>query len=215
MPNPLLEDWTRPLACRPSTRSRTMISARLSTPPWTRRGPRSRRIADNPEPPDFANTIEALERADATLGRVLGAFGALAGADSTPARQALQRDFAPKLSAYGSEITSNRALFDRIETLWQQRDALDLTDEQARVLMLTRRSFVRAARSSKGAAADRLTRDQEPLAVLGTQFAQNLLADEAGWQMRLAEADLDGLPEFVTSALRAAGEARGQRTGRW
>ena len=56
-----------------------------------------------------------------------GVFFNLAGADSTPAREALQRDLSPKLSAYASEIVNNRALFDRIETLWQARDTLGWT----------------------------------------------------------------------------------------
>jgi peptidyl-dipeptidase Dcp len=64
-------------------------------------------IAENPEPPTFANTIEALELADATLDRVAGVFFNLAGSDSNPAREALQREFAPKFSAYSSEITNN------------------------------------------------------------------------------------------------------------
>src|SRR5690606_3545406 len=42
-------------------------------------------IADNPEPPTFANTIEALELADRQLGQVLGVFYTLAGSDSNPA----------------------------------------------------------------------------------------------------------------------------------
>jgi peptidyl-dipeptidase Dcp len=64
-------------------------------------------IADDPDPPTFANTIEALELADATLDRVAGVFFNLAGSDSNPAREALQREFAPKFSAYSSEITNN------------------------------------------------------------------------------------------------------------
>jgi peptidyl-dipeptidase Dcp len=162
-------------------------------------------IAGDPAPPSFANTVEALEQADATLSKVLGAFWALAGADSNPAREALQRDFAPLLSAYGSEITSNTALFARIEALWEGRDALDLSPEQERVLMLTRRGFVRSGAQLTGAEADRLKEVKSRLAVLGTEFTQNLLADERSWFLPLAEADLEGLPDFVRATARAAG----------
>ena len=88
--------------------------------------------------------IDALELADETLDRVAGVFFNLAGSDSNPKRQALQRDFAPKLSAYSSEIVNNAALFGRIAALWDAREGLGLNDEQLRVLMLTHRSFVRA-----------------------------------------------------------------------
>jgi peptidyl-dipeptidase Dcp len=82
---------------------------------------------------------------------VLSAFWTVAGADSNPERQALERDFAPKLSAYGSEITSNKALFARIDDLWNRREVLGLSPEEARVLHLTHRGFVRAgARLGRG-----------------------------------------------------------------
>jgi peptidyl-dipeptidase Dcp len=168
-----------------------------------------RAIADNPEPPTFANTIEALELADATLDRVAGVFFNLAGSDSNPAREALQREFAPKFSAYSSEITNNFSLFARVAELWAKRESLGLDSEQMRVLYLTHRSFVRSGAALEGAERDRLTEVKGRLAVLGTSFGQNLLADERDWFMELSEADLEGLPDFVVAAARAAGQEKG------
>ncbi|WP_460272468.1 M3 family metallopeptidase [Celeribacter sp. ULVN23_4] len=166
-------------------------------------------IAENSEAPSFANTIEALEKADATLSKVLGAFYGMAGADTNDVRDGLMREFSPMLSAYSSEITANSALFERIETLWQARDTLDLTDEQQRVLMLTRRSFVRSGAKLEGADKDRMAALKSRLATLGTQFSQNLLADEREWFMELSEDDLEGLPQFVVDAAHSAGEEKG------
>jgi peptidyl-dipeptidase Dcp len=118
-------------------------------------------IAENPEPPTFANTIEALELADATLDRVAGVFFNLAGSESNPAREALQREFAPKFSAYSSEITNNAKLFARIADAVGAARGLGLTEEQMRVLYLTHRSFVRAGAALDGAARDRLTEVKE------------------------------------------------------
>ncbi|GIT91000.1 peptidyl-dipeptidase Dcp [Jannaschia pagri] len=208
MTNPLLTDWTAPFALPPFAE----ISDEDFGPAMEHAMEEGRRaiaaIADNPDTPTFENTIDALERADALLDRVAGVFYNLAGADSTPAREALQRDLAPKLSAYSSEITNNSKLFARVEDLWDRRDTLDLTDEQARVLMLTRRSFVRAGAALEGADATRLTEVKARLATLGTSFAQNLLSDERDWFMDLSEEDLDGLPTFVKDAARAAGAER-------
>ena len=162
-------------------------------------------IAGNPDAPNFANTIDALELAEGLLDRVGGVFYNLAGADSTDAREALQRDLAPKMSAFSSEVTNNTALFQRIETLWQARDDLGLTAEQVRVLMLYRQMFVRSGALLVGYASDRLTLVKSRLAVLGTTFSQNLLADERDWFMDLAEDDLAGLPDFVVASARAAG----------
>ncbi len=165
-------------------------------------------IASNPEAASFANTIEAMELAETTLDRVSGVFYNLAGADSTDAREALQRDLAPKMSAFSSEITNNQALFARIEALWAARDTLG-DPEQLRVLDLYRQMFVRSGAQLAGAASERLTAVKSRLASLGTTFSQNLLADEREWFMPLAEADLAGLPDFVIAPARAAGEERG------
>jgi peptidyl-dipeptidase Dcp len=166
-------------------------------------------IAGDLDTPTFANVIEALELSEEALSRVSGVFYNLTGADSTPAREALQSAMAPKLSAYASEITNNRALFGRIEALWQARDELGLEPEQARVLVLYRRMFVRSGALLEGAGAARLTEVKSRLAVLGTQFSQNLLADERAWVMPLGEGDLVGLPAFVLAATRAAGAEKG------
>ncbi len=209
MTNPLLAPWTAPFGLPPFDAIRDedfppAFDAALAEARATIAA-----IADNPEAPTFANTIEALELFEETLERVAAVFYNVTGADSTPAREALQRDLAPKLSAFNSEITNNRPLFRRIETLWQARDALGLTAEQERVLMLYRRRFLRAGAELEGDKAARMTEVRARLAVLGTQFTQNLLADERAWFMELAAEDLQGLPDFVVESARAAGAERG------
>lgn len=166
-------------------------------------------IAANPDAPTFANTIDALELAEALLNRVSGVFYNLAGADANDTREALMRDLAPKLSAFSSEVTNNKTLFARIETLWLTRQTIDITEEQSRVLELYRQMFVRSGANLDGAEATRLTEVKARLAVLGTQFSQNLLADERDWFMPLTEADLEGLPDFAIAAARAAGAEKG------
>jgi len=166
-------------------------------------------IAGSDAAPSFANTIEALEAAGGDLDKVLSVFFTVAGADSNPARQDLQRAFSPKLAAHFSEITSNKALFARVDAVWNDREALELTDEQARVLMLTRRGFVRSGAALEGDADTRMKEIKSRLASLGTAFTQNLLADERDWFMELSEDDLDGLPDFVIDAARAAGSEKG------
>ena len=165
-------------------------------------------IAENPEAPDFVNTIEALELAEDDLSRVSGVFFNLASADSTPAREGLQRDLAPKLSAFSSEIVNNRMLFQRIQAIVAAKPALSA--EQARVLMLYHRMFLRAGAALTGDAQARMTDVKSRLAVLGTQFTQNLLADERDWFMDLSDDDLAGLPGFVVDAARSAGAERGR-----
>ncbi|MGV8951876.1 MAG: M3 family metallopeptidase [Cypionkella sp.] len=202
--NVLLADWTGDFALPPFAQITDADFAPAFDAALTEARSNIAAITGTPEV-TFANTIDAMEMAEALLDRVAGVFYNMAGADSTPAREALQRDLAPKMSAFSSEVTNNKALFARIEALWLGRDGLDLTAEQARVLELYRQMFVRSGAQLEGDAAARLTAVKSRLAVLGTQFGQNLLADEREWFMELAEADLEGLPDFVVAAARAAG----------
>ncbi|WP_374646911.1 M3 family metallopeptidase [Tabrizicola sp.] len=165
-------------------------------------------IAEGPGT-SFAEVIEALELAEGDLDRVSGLFYNLAGADSNDAREALMRELAPKLSAFSSEVTNNKALWAKIDALWQGREGLGLGAEQLRVLELYRRMFLRSGAALEGAAAERLTAVKARLAVLGTQFSQNLLADERAWHLELAPEDLAALPGFVQEAAQAAGAEKG------
>ena len=209
MTNPLLAPWNTPFELPPFDLIKDDHFAPAFEAAMDQARANVAAIADNPDAPTFANTIEALERADEPLSRVLSVFFNIAGADSNPKREELQREFSPKLSAYSSEITMNTKLFKRIEALWNARDTLGLTDEQNRVLMLSRRGFVRAGAQLSGAKADRLKEVKNRLAVLGTQFTQNLLADEREWFMELSKDDLDGLPDFVITAAQAAAKEKG------
>ena len=168
-------------------------------------------IAEDPAPPSFENTIAALERADALLDRVAGVFFNLVSTDANHARRQLQRDLSPRLAAFSADVTMNAALFARIDTLWQNRDALGLSDEEARVLELTRRRFVRSGANLDQAGRARLKEIMQRLASLGTAFTQNVQQDEEDWVMPLAEEDLEGLPGFVRSGARAAAEERGRK----
>ncbi len=208
MTNPLLSDWVGDFGLPPFT----LVSENDYAPAFdaaldTARA-RITEIAEADEAPTFANTIEALERADEALSRVARVFFTLVSTDATPALEALQRDISPRLAAYSSEITMNSALFQRIETLWSERESLDLSDEQERVLMLTRRGFVRAGAQLEGADRDRLKEVTQRLAVLGTEFSQNMLADERNWSMSLGQAAYSALPDFLQSAADAAGRER-------
>ncbi|MGP6087690.1 M3 family metallopeptidase [Antarctobacter jejuensis] len=209
MTNPLLADWDTPFGIAPFARITDEDFAPALEEALKSHMAEIEAIAGNEEAPTFANTIEAMEGAGEALDKVLGTFFNVAGADSNDTRQALQRDFSPKLSAHFSAINSHEALFARIQTLWDQRDELDLSDEEARVLYLTHRGFVRGGAALKGADAERMKEVKSRLAVLGTEFTQNLLKDESDWSMALSEADLEGLPGFVVDAARAAGEAAG------
>ncbi len=206
--NVLLQPWDTPFGMPPFALVRDEDFGPAFDEALARARANIAAIAEGPGA-SFAEVIEALELAEGDLDRVAGLFYNLAGADSTEAREALMRELAPKMSAFSSEVTNNKALWAKIEALWAGRDGLGLTAEQARVLELYRQMFVRSGAALEGAAAERLTAVKSRLAVLGTAFGQNLLADERAWFMEISDADLAALPGFVQDAARAAGAERG------
>ncbi|OBY28430.1 M3 family metallopeptidase [Leisingera sp. JC1] len=209
MSNPLLSRWDTPFEIAPFNSISDDDFAPALEQALAAHKAQIDAIANSSEPPAFANVIEALETPCRELEQVLGVFFTVAGADSNPKREELQREFSPKLAAHFSAITANKALYARIKAVWDQRAELDLTEEQQRVLMLTHRGFVRGGAALEGDADIRMQEIKGRLATLGTQFTQNLLADEREWFMELSEEDLEGLPDFVVKAARAAGEEKG------
>src|SRR6478609_8455402 len=126
----------------------------------------------------FDNTIRALEVSGLPLNRVASAFFHLAGVDTNDAIQAIERDVAPKLARHNNQIYLNEALYRRIDGLWRRRETLGLSAEQKRVLDRIRTAFVRAGAALDAKGKKRLGEIAERLATLGTQFSQNVLADE-------------------------------------
>ena len=207
--NPLRSDWTTPFEIAPfDAISDADFSPALDEALAEHRVELAAIAADQ-DPPSFANTVEAMERSGEALSKVMSVFYTVAGADSNPEREALQRAFSPKLAAHYAEIAADKALYARFKAVWDAVDTLDLTAEQHRVLMLTHRNFVRAGAALEGADEARMKEIKARLATLGTAFTQNLLADERDWHLVLAEEDLTGLPAFLIEAARAAGAEKG------
>jgi len=168
-------------------------------------------VAASKMAPSFDNTIAALERGGCDLDRVSNLFSVLAGADTGDALEAVEREVSPLLARHSNALYLNRALFARIDDLWRRRDSLRLSAEQARVIERYHTRFVRAGAALDQPAQDRLAAINERLASLGTQFGQNVLADEKAYALVLEEGDLAGLPEFARANARAAAEERGHR----
>ncbi|MGI4877020.1 MAG: M3 family metallopeptidase [Janthinobacterium lividum] len=174
-----------------------------------------RAIADNPAPATFDNTIVAMERSGAMLRRVSAAFGAVNQADTNPARQAVQKAEAKKLSAHSDAIYLDPALFARVRTIYDKRASLGLDADQAQLLQIVHQRFIRAG--AQLSAADKATlRDLNgQLSTLQTAFVQTLLAGtKAGALVVDDPARLAGLGD---GGIAAAAQAAGQRglTGKW
>jgi peptidyl-dipeptidase Dcp len=170
------------------------------------------RIACDPEPPSFENTLAAQERAGRTMTRVSVMYNVWGGAMSTPEFQAVERSMAPRLAEFSDRIMQNAPLFKRIESVYANR--ADLTAEQQRLAWLYYTSFVRAGARLGPDAKRRVAEINQRLAALFTQFSQNVLADETDLFLLIErESDLDGLPQMTRDAAAAMAAEHGRAAG--
>ncbi len=166
-------------------------------------------IAHRDAPATFVNTIVALERSGRILDRVRRVFWCLTSADTTPELQAIETEYAPKLSAHADAITLDRALFARIDDLHAHLDELGLDAESTKLLQRYHLDFVRAGAALDEADQDRLRGLNAELATLSAEFGVRLLAAAKGSAVHVNDvAELDGLSD---DAIAAAAETATQR----
>ena len=165
-------------------------------------------IVNNSEAPTFANTIEELERTGELLSRVGRVFSNLASSNTNPQLQELQRELSPMLSAHYDKISLNEGLFNRVDAIYQNRENIDLTSEQAKLLNDTRKGFVRSGALLSEDQKERISGINSKISGLSTSFGQNLLAETNGFELILEDSDLDGLSDGV---IAAAADAASQK----
>jgi len=208
--NPLLAPWHTPHGLPPFAQIRAQHFAPAFDAAMAAHRREVELIATQAAPPDFLNTVAALDRAGALFHRVSGVFHNLTASETSPALQAVERAMAPKLAAHSSAVYMQPGLFARIDALHGQRAGLGLGSQDLRLLERFHLDFVRAGAAFSGAEQARYATLMQGLAALTTQFSQNVLADEAAYQLVLrSEAELAGLPPFVRAAARAAAVQRG------
>src|SRR5229473_6780143 len=206
--NPFFESWATPFELPPFERIWPE-----HFPPAFDRGMAEQEaeilaISGSAEPPDFANTIEALERSGALLRRVSRVFNNLDSSATNAALQAIDRDYAPKLAAHQMRVALDPGLFARIDALYGERNKLALRPEQRRVLERHHLRLVRSGARLDPEEKARMSAISQRLATLHTLFGQNVLYDEDEWRLVLDEGELDGLPDFARDAAATAAAER-------
>ena len=168
------------------------------------------RIASNPAPPSFDNTVVAMERSGQLLGRTSRIFFNLKGTLTNPVLEDLERNIAPQLSAHNDAVLMNPKLFQRIKALYDQRDALKLDAESLRLLERYHTDFVRAGARLSVTQQQKLKGLNQRLAALETTFSQNVLNETNASAVVVAtREELDGLAENDIQAAALAAQAQG------
>tara|TARA_B110000914_G_scaffold123708_1_gene107998 strand:- start:2741 stop:4780 length:2040 start_codon:yes stop_codon:yes gene_type:complete len=201
MTNPLLERWTGQYEMPPFSQIQDIHFEEAFSLAMAKAKTNYKKIYSNKDVPTFKNTIEEMEKADNVLNKVSRVFFNLTGADSNVERQNIQLKIAPQLAQFNSEILTNSKLWARVKTIFENNDKTRLTKEQIRVTHLYHQMFIRAGAKLVETEKIRYQEIMSKLAILGTKFSQNLLADESSWYLTLSSNDLDGLPEFLIDSL--------------
>ena len=167
------------------------------------------RIAHQDEAPSFDNTIVALERSGQLLSRVVKVFDAITSANTNEFLQEVQAETAPKRAAHYDAIYLDDALFARVDTLYRQRAALGLTQEQRYLVERYHEEFVRAGARLTAEDKTRLRVLNEEESTLTTEFQNRLLAATKAGAVAIDHAsDLDGLREAEIAAAAEAAKER-------
>jgi peptidyl-dipeptidase Dcp len=160
--------------------------------------------------PTFENTIVALEKSGQILSRMLMVFYNKSSSDTNDLLDAIEEEIAPKLSAHQDAITLNPALFARIKTLHEKKHLLNLSTEDAWLLDKYYRDFIYAGAHLTQEQRDELTKINERLSFLETQFSKNLLADTNDSALIVdSVGELAGLSGGEIQAASDAADARG------
>jgi len=161
-------------------------------------------IVNNSEAPTFANTIEAYEYSGELLNTVSGVFFNLSECENSPEMEAIAEEVTPLLSAHGDNIALNAKLFERIKTVYDQRETLGLNPEQMRLLEEIYKGFVRGGANVPQEQQARFRELNEQIASLTLRFAQNVLKATNAYQLVLDTAPAGLTPDQIAAAREAA-----------
>ena len=207
--NPFRQDWETPYGVPPFADIRDEHFM-----PALKKGILERRaeidvIVNNPEEPSFENTIVALETSGQSLTRVVRVFGNITNTDTNDTLDALQGEIYPMLSRESDAVTFNPELFARVLAVYEQRDRLGLDEQEARLLELTHRNFVRAGANLPAETQARIAEINSEISGLTTQYGQNLRNANNAYKLVITDPDrLDGLSGDFKEAIKVDGEER-------
>ena len=166
-------------------------------------------IVSNPAAPTFQNTIEAYEKSGEMLGIVAGCFYNLTHSETNEQLQQIEVELSPKLSDYSATIRLNEGLFQRIKTVYEQRDKLKLNKEQQKLLDDIYESFANNGANLSPEDKQTYRELSARLSQLTLTYGQNVLKATNAWTMLITrEADLAGLNDDTKALLRANAEKR-------
>ncbi len=172
-------------------------------------------IVNNPESPDFENTIAAYDGSGSLMRRISPVFGGLRGAETNPRLQEIARQTTPMISEHYNSIRLNEQLFERINFVYSNREQLDLTREQFIVVEKIHQDFQRGGAALPDEKREQFKKISARISMVSLQLSENSLAENNAFQLVIEDpADLAGLPANVVSAAAEQANKNGL-VGKW
>jgi peptidyl-dipeptidase Dcp len=201
--NPLLQEWDTPYGVPPFAGIETGHYMPAIKKGILELRAEVREIVENDDEPTFENTVQALELSGQALKRVATTFGNVTGTDTNDELRALETEVYPLLTREYDAITLNGKLFARIQAVYEQKDSLGLNEQDARLLELQHRKFVRAGAALPSETKNKVAAINSEISELTTQFGQNLLKATNAFKLKLTdESQTAGLSDAFKASVR-------------
>lgn len=212
--NPLLEQWNTPFGTPPFDLIKTSHFSEAIREAVRIAQDEINHIVSSKEPPDFENTVVALERSGELLGKVTLILFNLNSAETSKELQVVAQEAAPVLTRFSNDITLNPVLFERISKIFEKRNEANLDGEQMQLLEKRYLSFVLGGAALKEEQKKRFREITEELATLSLKFDENVLEETNNWELIITDRnELEGLPESIIES--AENEAREKNIEGW
>lgn len=213
--NPFFTEWNTPFQTPPFDQIKEQHYMPAFQEGMARQQKEIEKIANNTAPPTFQNTIEMMEESGELLTKVNNVFENLTSANTNDEMQTIAKEVAPLLSKHWDDIRLNEKLFQRVKTIYDQKDKLNLTTEQNRLLEKYYKDFVRGGANLTPEQKTELRKINKELSVLSLKFGENILKENNAFELVIdKKEDLAGLPDAVISAAAETAKERGH-AGKW
>ena len=213
--NPFFETYTAPFEVPPFDKIKNSHYLPAFQEGMKQHNADLEKITSNSAAPDFANTIEALDRSGDLLTRVSTVFFNIKDANTNDSIDAIAEEVAPLLSQHRDAILLNEGLFAKVKAVYNEKENLQLNPEQARLLEETYNDFVRGGANLPADKKEELKKVNEQLSLLDLKFDKNLLAETNSFKLVVDNKDdLSGLPENVIGGAAEQAKADGM-DGKW
>ena len=212
--NPLLMAWDTPFGVPPFDKIKSEDYLPAIRQGIKEQNAEIKAIVKNTKTPTFKNTIEAIEFSGAILNKASRAFSAVKSSNTDDILNETGKTLAPELSKHQDNINLNSGLFKRVDAVYQQKDKLDLSDEELKLLEETHKSFVRAGVNLSEDKQARLRELNSRLAVLSQKFGDNLLNETNDFELYVSDnKDLGNASKGLLAVAAGESKKRGHKNG--